>query len=134
MMFLISPLNASVSILLCLSLVLGINMFSPVRKENWGSISQALLFHQVRKYLLMLDPRKAHVKFWRPQILLLVQNPRTCCSLIDFANTLKKGGLYVLGHVYVDNLEYLRRDPCSTVYSSWLSLVDHLKIKGVIVF
>jgi len=82
----------------------------------------------------MLDPRKANVNFWRPQILLLVQNPRKCCSLIDFANTLKKGGLYVLGHVYVDNLENLRRDPCSTVYSSWLSLVDHLKIKGIVKF
>ena len=131
MMFVIASLYAAVSILLCLSLVLAINLFSPIREENWGSISQALLFHQVRKYLLMLDPRKAHVKFWRPQILLLVQNPRTCCSLIDFANTLKKGGLYVLGHVYVDNLQELRHDPCSTVYSSWLSLVDHLKIKGI---
>ena len=130
MMFVIEPLYAAVAILLCLSLVLALNLFSPIRDENWGSISQALLFHQVRKYLLMLDPRKAHVKFWRPQILLLVQNPRTCCSLIDFANTLKKGGLYVLGHVYVDNLQDLRHDPCSTVYSSWLSLVDHLKIKG----
>ena len=131
MMLMISPMFSAVGILLCLSLVLAINMFSPIRKENWGSISQALLFHQVRKYLLMLDPRKAHVKFWRPQILLLVQNPRTCCSLIDFANTLKKGGLYVLGHVYVDNLDGLNQDPCTTVYSSWLSLVDHLKIKGL---
>ena len=130
MMFVIQPLYASVAILLCLSIVLALNLFSPIRDENWGSISQALLFHQVRKYLLMLDPRKAHVKFWRPQILLLVQNPRTCCSLIDFANALKKGGLYVLGHVYVDNLQELKHDPCSTVYSSWLSLVDHLKIKG----
>ena len=131
MMFLISPLFSAVSILLCLSLVLAINIFSPISNENWGSISQALLFHQVRKYLLMLDPRKAHVKFWRPQILLLVQNPRSCCSLIDFANALKKGGLYVLGHVYVDNIENLSHDPCSTVYSTWLSLVDHLKIKGM---
>ena len=63
MMFIIQPLYASVAILLCLSIVLALNLFSPIRDENWGSISQALLFHQVRKYLLMLDPRKAHVKF-----------------------------------------------------------------------
>ena len=47
MMFLISPLFAAVSILLCLSLILSLNLFSPLRNTNWGSISQALIFHQV---------------------------------------------------------------------------------------
>ena len=47
MMFFISPIFSAVSILLCLSLVLALNFFSPVRNANWGSISQALLFHQV---------------------------------------------------------------------------------------
>eukprot|EP00095_Tigriopus_kingsejongensis_P007902 snap_masked-scaffold132_size323655-processed-gene-1.0 protein:Tk07902 transcript:snap_masked-scaffold132_size323655-processed-gene-1.0-mRNA-1 annotation:"solute carrier family 12 member 9" len=132
MMFFVSPLFSAVALLLCLSLVFALNFISPIRKPNWGSISQALLFHQVRKYLLLLDPRKDHVKFWRPQILLLVSNPRTCCSLIDFVNALKKGGLYVLGHVYTERLQDSEEDPCMVKNDQWLSLIDHLKIKAFV--
>ncbi|XP_059082779.1 solute carrier family 12 member 9-like [Tigriopus californicus] len=132
MMFFVSPLFSAVALLLCLSLIFALNFISPIRKPNWGSISQALLFHQVRKYLLLLDPRKAHVKFWRPQILLLVSNPRTCCSLIDFVNALKKGGLYVIGHVYTERLQDSEDDPCVVKNDHWLSLIDHLKIKAFV--
>jgi potassium/chloride transporter 9 len=65
-------------------------------------------------------------------MLLLVNNPRTSCALIDFVNTLKKGGLYVLGHVEVGKLEELDYDPSARLHSGWLSLVDHLKIKAFI--
>ncbi|XP_073482576.1 solute carrier family 12 member 9-like [Aquarana catesbeiana] len=130
MMFLIQPIYASASIVFMLILLLCLHYLSP--SHSWGFITQALIFHQVRKYLLMLDVRKDHVKFWRPQILLLVSNPQNHKNLITFANDLKKSGLFVLGHVRLEELDVLPSDPLQPRTDSWLQLVDELNIKAFV--
>ena len=127
--FLVNWIYAFVAIVLFV--VIAVLLHLRALPAEWGSISQALIFHQVRKYLLKLDIRREHVKYWRPQMLLLVANPRTCAPLIDFINDIKKGGLYVLGHVHVQPKEDTG-DICQEEVLQWLSLIDRLKVKAFI--
>ena len=96
-MFFIDGTYATSSVILLVVLFLLIHYLSPPKR--WGDVSQNLIYHQVRKYLLRLKPE--HIKFWRPQIILLTNDPRRQTRLIQFCNSMKKGGLYILGHVIV---------------------------------
>ncbi|KLU84947.1 hypothetical protein MAPG_03981 [Magnaporthiopsis poae ATCC 64411] len=96
-MFFIDETYATSAVSLLVFLFLLIHYLSP--PKHWGDVSQNLIYHQVRKYLLRLKPE--HIKFWRPQIILLVDDPRRQTRLIQFCNSMKKGALYILGHVIV---------------------------------
>lgn len=98
-MFFIDESYAATAICMLIFLFLLIHYLSP--PKHWGDVSQNLIYHQVRKYLLRLKPE--HIKFWRPQIILLVNDPRRQTRLIQFCNSMKKGSLYILGHVIVTN-------------------------------
>ncbi|CAH0731680.1 unnamed protein product, partial [Brenthis ino] len=132
LIFALRPAYASGVALACCLLVLALHLLSPAAADpRWGSLSQALIFHQVRKYLLLLDPRREHVKFWRPQMLLLIGSPRQSAPLIDFVNDQKKGGLFVIGHVRVGQLDG-SGDPLADEHKYWLQLIDHLKVKAFV--
>lgn len=77
--------------------------------------------------MLKLDERKFHAKLWRPSILLLVDN--SDLALIDFCNSLKKGGLYVVGTVLCGDFEQFS-DSANVLRRHWLEFLADNQIKA----
>lgn len=127
-MFIVDGVSAALVVVFLIMLFLMIHYFSP--PKPWGDVSQSLIYHQVRKYLLRL--RQDNVKYWRPQILLLVDNPRSSWNLIQFCNNLKKGGLYILGHVIVSESFQNNYDEFKTQTNAWIKLRDLTKVKAFV--
>ncbi|KAL1858452.1 hypothetical protein Plec18170_002650 [Paecilomyces lecythidis] len=127
-MFFVDGLYATGCVGILVILFLMIHYTSP--PKSWGDVSQSLIYHQVRKYLLRL--KQEHVKFWRPQILLFVNDYDTQYKMIHFCNALKKGALFVLGHVIVTDdfensvLEARRQQ------SAWTKFIEYSKVKAFI--
>lgn len=127
-MFVADGVSASLMIVMLIVLFMVIHYIS--LPKPWGDVSQALIYHQVRKYLLRL--RQDHVKFWRPQILLLVDDPRSAWNLIHFCNHLKKGGLYILGHVVVTHDFQQSFSEVKKQQTAWIKLRDFSKVKAFV--
>eukprot|EP01006_Ploeotia_vitrea_P025390 TRINITY_DN58260_c0_g1_i1.p1 TRINITY_DN58260_c0_g1~~TRINITY_DN58260_c0_g1_i1.p1 ORF type:complete len:1001 (-),score=502.59 TRINITY_DN58260_c0_g1_i1:118-2793(-) len=124
-MFYLNVWYALVSIILFSALLLYLVYHAP--ETSWGDVRQAIIFHQVRKYLLKLDVRKTHPKNWRPSVMLMVDDINS--PLVDFCNYLKKGGLYVLGAVLVGDFNS-RNQPAMAISNRWLSLIEAKKLKA----
>jgi potassium/chloride transporter 9 len=125
-MFFVDGVYATGCIIILIFLFVLIHYTSP--PKLWGDVSQSLIYHQVRKYLLRL--KQEHVKFWRPQILLFVNDLDSQYKMIHFCNSLKKGALFVLGHVVVtddftDGVPEARRRQ-----AGWTKFIENSKVKA----
>ncbi|KAF2454910.1 amino acid permease-domain-containing protein [Lineolata rhizophorae] len=127
-MFFVDGFYASGCIGILIVLFLLIHYTTP--PKSWGDVSQSLIYHQVRKYLLRL--RQEHVKYWRPQILLFVNDPRRSYKLIQFCNSLKKGALFILGHVIVNQDFGASVPEARRQQHTWTKYIDFSKIKGFV--
>lgn len=99
-MFVVDGFQALTIMSLLLILMLLIHYTVP--PKYFGDVSQNLIYHQVRKYLLKIKIDD-NIKYWRPQILLLINDPKheKNWRLMNFCNDLKKSGLYILGHIMI---------------------------------
>ena len=127
-MFFVDGLYATGCVGILLMLFLLIHYSSP--PKAWGDVSQSLIYHQVRKYLLRL--KQEHVKFWRPQILLFVSDLDRQYKMVSFCNSLKKGALFVLGHVLVTDDFSSAVPEARRQQSVWTKLVEFSKIKAFV--
>jgi len=127
-MFFVDGLYAAGCVAILIVIFLIIHYTSP--PKSWGDVSQSLIYHQVRKYLLRL--KQEHVKFWRPQILLFVNDPRRQYKLIQFCNSMKKGALYILGHVIVTDDFGGAVPEARRQQAAWTKYIDFSKIKAFV--
>eukprot|EP00730_Choanoeca_flexa_P006996 TRINITY_DN12262_c0_g1_i3.p1 TRINITY_DN12262_c0_g1~~TRINITY_DN12262_c0_g1_i3.p1 ORF type:complete len:937 (+),score=236.23 TRINITY_DN12262_c0_g1_i3:83-2893(+) len=113
----------------CMGLLfLYLSHYGPV--TEWGDITNELIFHQVRKYLLRLEQTGATpTKFWKPNLLVLVDNCDT--GMLAFCNSLKKGGLLVLAQVIVGSLDTYHR-VADSLRRYWADFVKQAKLKAFV--
>ncbi|CAI8493095.1 unnamed protein product [Hanseniaspora opuntiae] len=134
-MFVVDGQQALTIMLILVILMLTIHYTVP--PKFFGDVSQNLIYHQVRKYLLKIKIND-NIKYWRPQILLLINDPKheKNWKLMSFCNDLKKSGLYILGHILVqENME----DDDTKIFTEyekevyrWEQIRDMAKLKAFI--
>ena len=105
--------------------------------QSWGDVGQSLIFHQVRKYLLFLDSRRAHVKYWRPQFMVVLHGgPSGNVAMLEFIDNMKKGGLFIIGDTVTvpancdpDDTTFVQ---CENRRTLWHHFLDEAQFKAFI--
>ena len=110
--FVVDARIASTSLVLAFVVFFVLSVSRAGKEINFAEVSQALIYQFSHRYLLTLDLRKAHPKFWRPQVLVLVEGPpclvqgqrlELCdvAPIIGLAHQLRSAssGLLVVGQV-----------------------------------
>ena len=124
-MFYVDFKFASVSLICAVLIFIYLIYRNAKSKNDWGDVGQSVIYHQLRKYMLKLNRKNLdHSKLWRPQILLFVDNHEI--ALVDFCNSLKKGGIYIIGSVL--NAQYM--DKYYDLNKEWIRFIHRNKIKA----
>eukprot|EP01044_Picomonas_judraskeda_P007073 COSAG03_NODE_740_length_6025_cov_34.742491_2_plen_1087_part_00 len=108
--FVVDARIASASFVLAFVVFFVLSVSRAGKEINFAEVSQALIYQFSHRYLLTLDLRKAHPKFWRPQVLVLVEGGlaqgeslELCdvAPIIGLAHQLRSAssGLLVVGQV-----------------------------------
>ncbi|KAF0684063.1 Aste57867_23984 [Aphanomyces stellatus] len=131
-MIYLNALYAAVTFLAVSGLFVYLYIAGP--NTSWGNVSQALIYHQVRKYLLQLDARNGHLKFWRPAVLFVP--PRTsrhdgATPAMRLCNQLKKGGLYIVGDIVLGEFGPATAAAAQDRHLDLLDVVRGAKLKAI---
>lgn len=103
-MFLISPLWASVSILVMGALYKAIGYLDI--ESQWGDVQSGILFERTRRNILKLEEAFYHPKNWRPTTLALVGPGYHRAHLAVFGHWFTSGhGILTIAHVITGNVE-----------------------------
>lgn len=95
-MFVLNWIYALVAVGVFVTLVLWLSFgYVPNKDIEWGDARVALIFHQIRKFLLKISwMSKAQTgKLWRPSVLLFLRQRDS--QLLQVCNYLKRGGIYM---------------------------------------
>ena len=132
-MWVLSWLYALIACIIFIIIVVLLAIYNSYRDNKseleWGDVRMAILYHQIRKFLLRLNPREDHGKLWRPSLLLLAESLDS--PLVRAGNSLKRGGVYICGSVLVaENLDSVARDGLRDLELAWSDRVADKDIKA----